>query len=209
MAAGRGERFGGRKQFFDFCSTTVAGASCDLFLNLEGLDKVFLVYPPDMKRGEVEKKAKLNSPVELVRGGDLREKSVEKGLDKVKSKYVLIHDAARPLCPLAVINNVVREMKKSGAAVPALRPSSALARASGSSFVPLDRNSVYLIQTPQGYKSAEIRAAYKNRKSRAYPDSSAVAYEQGIKVKPVEGDRLNVKITERADYEYLCSRKRK
>ena len=202
MAAGRGERFSGRKQFFNFGESTVAGRACSLFKNLEEVTNIYLVYPPDMSFRKVKKEGKIPPGVEFVKGGLIREESVEKGLEKVKSEYVLIHDAARPFCRPEVIKRVIAEMKISGAAAAALTPdSSVVYREEKGSFVTLDRDRVYLIQTPQGYRSEDIRRAYACRGRGGYTDSSSVARQAGIMVKMVEGDKGNIKITRRGDYD--------
>ncbi len=206
MAAGSGERFGGPKQFFSFGPVTVAEKSCSLFRNINGVERVIAVYPSNMTEQQVRREGAFSPGTDLVKGGVLREESVEKGLDAVKTPYVLIHDAARPLCPREVIIRVIEEMKQSGAAVPGINPDSSVRYEKPAESVCLDRNRVFLLQTPQGYRTEDIVKAYKTKKKSGYTDSSAVAEEAGIKVKIVDGDKGNIKITARGDYENIIKR---
>lgn len=207
MAAGAGERFGGRKQFLNLNSSTVLETSCSLFRKIEEVEKIFVVYPPDMSEAEVRERGKFSSMPEFIRGGRLREESVQKGLEKINTDYVIIHDAARPMCPRGVINRVIKEMIQSGAVVPAVTAESTVKIKTRGKIKQVNRNNVFLIQTPQGYRSKEIREAYKRRKNGRYTDSSSIAQEAGIKVKIVKGDKRNIKITDSFDYKRIIREK--
>ncbi len=206
MAAGSGERFGGLKQFLSFGTVTVAEKSCSLFRDIDGIARIIVVYPPGMTEQQARLQGGFSPETELVSGGRIREESVEKGLNTVKTPYVLIHDAARPNCPADVILRVIEEMKNSGAAVPGINPDSSVRYEKNNESVSLGRNRVFLVQTPQGYRTEDIVKAYKRRKKSGYTDSSAVAEESGIKVKIVAGDKDNIKITGRGDYENIIKR---
>ncbi len=207
MAAGRGERFGGAKQFFSLRGKTIARTSCDLFFGFKEVDQVIAVYPRDLSKERARKLGGFSNETELVGGGKLREQSVERGLEKVKNKYVLIHDAARPLCPPQVIERVIKETCRKGSAVPAVSPSSSVKCMLDGEIRSVDREKVFLIQTPQGYLTEDIRMAYRKRKKKVYTDSSSLAQEAGININLVPGDRKNIKITDRSDYEKICRMK--
>ncbi|MFC2062035.1 IspD/TarI family cytidylyltransferase [Elusimicrobiota bacterium] len=203
MAAGKGERFGDRKQFLKFGEATAVNIAVELFKKVEGISNIFVVYPPDMTEEEFMEEGKPGEDAIMVRGGILREESVKNGLEKVESDYVLIHDAARPACTEGLVRRVRDAAAEYGAAVPGINPASTINYIENGNIRILDRNRVYFIQTPQCYKTSEITTAYNDRKKNGYTDSSAVAREAGIEVKLVEGEARNIKITYRDDYQYL------
>jgi 2-C-methyl-D-erythritol 4-phosphate cytidylyltransferase len=203
MAAGLGERFGQRKQFLDFGDTTVLGWSVRLFKNIEKINNVIVVFPPDMEAEEVRRRGRLDNDVFLIKGGVEREHSVMNGLNAVESEYVLIHDAVRPACTTQLVGRVIESVCQYGAAVPGIKPVSTVKLEESGKFQAIDRNRVFLIQTPQGFKTSIIKNAYENKKSTNSTDSSSVAEEAGIDVKIVEGEKENIKITVPQDYKYL------
>lgn len=203
MAAGRGERFGKKKQFLDFGKTTVLNTSVVLFMNIEEVNQIIIVYPPDMDKKEVIKKGKLCGDLTMVKGGKKREESVMNGLKHVQEEFVLIHDAVRPCCSKRLIKEVLKTTLEQGNAVPGINPFSTVVFFREGEYKLLDRSKVFNIQTPQGYRTSEIIKAYKNRKDFGYTDSSSVAYDYGIKIIIVKGERNNKKITLQEDYEFL------
>lgn len=204
MAAGAGRRFGSSKQFARFGEKRLVAVTAALFLNNTAVDKVYLAYPPDMRAEDFLREGELPEEVIPVPGGDIREISVLNALKSSSADYVLIHDAARPLVPSEVIERVIDTMLKEGAAVPAVKMTSTLKYLNeDGTLSALDRDRVFEIQTPQGYRRESILRAYEGRKSRGYTDSSSVANEAGIRTPLVEGSVKNIKITIREDLEML------
>lgn len=203
MAAGQGKRFGSKKQFLRLGKSTVMDHSVTLFENIERIKKIIVVYPPDMEKEEVRKKAMLQNDIVLIKGGIKREDSVRNGLSEVSSEYVLIHDAVRPACTGGFIRRVIDSTLKYDAVAPGINPFSTVKYTDGEKLKTLDRDKVYLIQTPQGFKTSKIKKAYKEKKSVDSTDSSSVAEEAGIDVKIIEGEKNNIKITVPEDLQYI------
>lgn len=212
MAAGHGQRFGQKKQFLKFGNTTVLGAAVKLFDNIKvrkshkEINRVIVVFPPDMNEYDVRKKGMLSEDIGLTMGELKRKDSVSNGLELVKEDYVLIHDAARPDCSAGTIKRVIEAMFKYGAVAPAIRPSSTVKYLENGRLKPLSREKVLIIQTPQGYRTSEIKRAYQAAGTEEYTDSSSIAQAAGINVRVVDGDNWNIKITLPEDYEYLRGR---
>ena len=203
MASGRGERYGARKQFLKLGRTTVVNRAAHLFKGIREINKIFVVYPPDMNENEVRNVGLIDETITLVQGDEIRENSVRNGLKKVRAPYVLIHDAVRPACSELLIRRVMDAMFKYGAAVCGINPYSTVKYIVDNKLTPLDRNKVVLIQTPQGYKTDLIKNAYDKIMPCTHTDSSSVAQEVGIDVHLVEGEYQNIKITVEEDYLYL------
>ncbi|MBN2407308.1 MAG: 2-C-methyl-D-erythritol 4-phosphate cytidylyltransferase [Elusimicrobia bacterium] len=203
MAAGKGQRYGGRKQFLGLGGTTLLGSSVELFRGFDMIRNIIVVYPDDMDEKEVLEKGKVTGAVTCVMGAEKREDSVLNGLREAVSEYVLIHDAARPVCTRRFVADLAQTVREFGSAVPGINPSSTVRYDEGGKTVILDRKRVYLVQTPQGYRTSEIREAYMRRKDREYTDSSSVMQDAGREVKIVPGDPMNIKVTYPEDYEYV------
>ncbi len=140
---------------------------------------------------------------DVVVGGNERYDSVYNGLSAVNGgddDIVLIHDSARANISLEVISSVIDEAANSGAAIPAVPVKDTIKVVSGGVVVdtPL-RSTLYQVQTPQGFKFKAIKAAYDNMhlsNDTSITDDSMVMEKYGdLKVKIVEGDYDNIKVT--------------
>jgi 2-C-methyl-D-erythritol 4-phosphate cytidylyltransferase len=141
----------------------------------------------------------------LVKGGIKRRDSVRNGLESVQSEYVLIHDAVRPACSQKLASCIYEGVLKCDAAIPAINPVDTVKYRNEGQMTTLDRKNIFLVQTPQGFKTSEIIAAYENSKDPDPGDSSSVAQEFGMDIMIVEGERNNIKITVPRDMEYLVN----
>jgi 2-C-methyl-D-erythritol 4-phosphate cytidylyltransferase len=133
-------------------------------------------------------------------GGEQREDSVRLGLEVIPPnvKYVLVHDAARPFVSAQVITRVLDETKKSGAAIPVVAVKDTLKVVAGDKVVKtLDRSTLRAVQTPQGFRTELLKKAFQKlgRKASTMTDDAAVLEAAGGRVKVVEGDVLNFKVT--------------
>ena len=133
-------------------------------------------------------------------GGKEREDSVRKGMEVIPPgvRHVLIHDAARPLVDPVVIFRVLEGARRSGAVIPVIPIKDTLkVLAKGQVLKTLDRSQIGAVQTPQGFNLGILKKAFAKAGKRAsrYTDDSAVVEAAGIKVRVVEGDMLNFKVT--------------
>jgi 2-C-methyl-D-erythritol 4-phosphate cytidylyltransferase len=119
-----------------------------------------------------------------------------------KCGIAAIHDAVRPLIKKETIKRCINQAIKSGAAVVAV-PSKDTVKIAGRKNVvksTVPRDSVWLIQTPQIFKTKIIVSAYNRLKQfDGITDDSMVAEKAGYKVTLVCGEYSNIKITERQD----------
>ena len=136
--------------------------------------------------------------VSLVEGGAKRADSVSKGLSALSkdTEHVLIHDAARPFVTKKTILDILRELKKHPAVICGLRcPDTLKLVKEGVVRKTLNREDVYLIQTPQGFKKRVIVEAYKKLRKKKFTDDAQMLELLGKRVKVIPGDLLNFKIT--------------
>ncbi len=136
----------------------------------------------------------------VTKGGVEREDSVLEGLRVMPKaiKCVLVHDAARPLVSPEVIRRVLEATAASGAAIPVVPVRDTLKTFSGNRIEKtLDRAHIRAVQTPQGFKLPLLNKAFQKlgRRASKLTDDAAVAEAAGYRVRMVEGDELNFKVT--------------
>jgi len=137
---------------------------------------------------------------ELIRGGAERSDSVLNGLRAIAEGTVLVHDAARPFCPPAVIDRLLTALKDSDGAVPVLPVADTLAFGDGTLDAPVDRKGLLRVQTPQAFHVEDLIYAYEEAGRAAATDESTVMLAAGLKVTTVEGDPMLEKLTTQADW---------
>lgn len=141
-------------------------------------------------------------------GGKTRAASVANGLEDLTPacRYVLIHDAARPLVPDGVIDRVVAEARKGHGAVAALPVVDTLKRvdADGRITATVPRDGLWRAQTPQGFPVEMIVAAHREARARGIhadaTDDAALCEALGHPVHVVRGSERAMKVTEEKDF---------
>ncbi|MGG7644656.1 bifunctional 2-C-methyl-D-erythritol 4-phosphate cytidylyltransferase/2-C-methyl-D-erythritol 2,4-cyclodiphosphate synthase [Rhodovulum sp. YNF3179] len=203
VAAGRGIRAGGGipKQYRDLGGRPVLARTLDVFHAHPAIDRILVVANPD---DAAHFAGCIGHGVETVPGGATRGGSVRAGLEALAGDgvaRVLIHDAARPLLPPAVIDRVLAALDTAPAAAPALAVTDALWRGTAGVVTGVeDRAGLYRAQTPQGFDFAAILAAHRADDGSA-ADDVAVARAAGLDVAIVAGDEANMKLTTAADFD--------
>lgn len=200
MAAGRGQRLGGDspKQYLLLGERTVLARSLALFAAHPRVDRVHAVIHADDRDRYAAATASLALPPPIA-GGATRQESVRRGLEHLAldpPDLVLIHDAARPLTPTAVIGRVIDALAGHEAAVPALPVADTLKQASdGRVTATVPRAGLFRAQTPQGFRFTSILEAHRRFAGAEFTDDAAVAEAAGLPVALVAGDEAAFKIT--------------
>ena len=133
-------------------------------------------------------------------GGTERADSVRAGLAAIGGEVVLVHDAARPFCPPAVIDRLLAALEGQPGAVPVLPVTDTLARGDGLLSEPVERSSLVRVQTPQAFRLESLVDAYRRWAGPSPTDESTVARAAGLSVALVEGDPALDKLTGEADW---------
>jgi 2-C-methyl-D-erythritol 4-phosphate cytidylyltransferase len=156
-------------------------------------------------------KAAIGRPARVVHGGDTRQQSVANALAQVdpETEIVLVHDAVRPFVTVEQIDRVIAEARKRGAAIlgiPAIDTVKEVKRASLPEDVALinatiPREKIVLAQTPQAFRYALLRDAFRaaQKDDVTASDESALVERFGHEVFVVLGSERNLKITRPAD----------
>ena len=146
-------------------------------------------------------------PQRLVAGGFTRFHSVQNALSVVPDgALVAVHDGVRPLIGADKIRELFAAMERCRAVIPVLPvtdtlkvlrkgPDGHLAETGEQA----DRSCLYGAQTPQIFRSEDLKAAYTQSYDTAFTDDASVASRYGIPLSFVEGERYNLKITTKED----------
>lgn len=144
----------------------------------------------------------LSKPVSVVPGGKTRAESVLCGLSAAAMPYVAIHDGARPLVTNEVIAQAVSAAVSCGAAAPAVPVHDTIKRAeSGLVLETPDRSTLFAVQTPQVFRTEEIRSVLRWAIAQGLPltDDCSAMEAAGRPVRLTPGDVKNLKITTPVD----------
>jgi 2-C-methyl-D-erythritol 4-phosphate cytidylyltransferase / 2-C-methyl-D-erythritol 2,4-cyclodiphosphate synthase len=202
-AGGRGARFGGDrpKQLLLLRGRPILQHSVETFLNHPRITEVIVALPDDLALSPPAYLRSGAKPLHVVAGGARRQDSVGNAFARVAphADVVVIHDAARPLVTGAVIDRTIDAALQDGAAIAAVRAHDTVKRAGADGLIAatLRRDEIFLAQTPQAFRIDVLRDAL--RLSVEATDEATLAEKAGHKVRLVEGDPLNLKITTRED----------
>lgn len=203
VAAGQGVRSGGvmPKQYRRIGGKAVIAHAVDALAAHPAIDVVQLVIGRD--QGDLHAEAIGARPLPApVIGGATRRDSVIAGLRAIGADMVLIHDAARPFLPAAVIDRLIAALDTADGAVPALPVADTLARGGGLLGDTVDRQGLWRIQTPQAFRRDAILAAHRAwDPAREATDDAQVARAHGLSIAIVAGDPSLEKLTYAADFE--------
>lgn len=205
-AAGSGSRMGGKinKQYILLKSRPLLAYSLDVFEKMELVDEIVIVAQAreiEYCEREVVKRFSYQKVSRVVAGGLERQDSIWAGLEELNSNtdFVAVHDGARPFVTSELIEEVLKEAVRWGAAIPGVAVRDTLKQVDRDNFVrqTLDRSSVFAIQTPQIFRYCELHKAYEYaREQRVKATDDASLFEKYIgRVKVVPGDYRNLKIT--------------
>ncbi len=209
VSAGRGKRFGDSlpKQFHLIGGIPVIARTLLCFDRSKIIDKICLVID---KRYEdyyhrINKKYKIRKIFNIVHGGKERQQSVYNGLMSSGDGWdmVVVHDGVRPMVTEELLRAVLRAAKKFGSAIPGVKPYDTLKVKSKHSDVErtLDRDIISSIQTPQAFRYDILKEAHIRALKEKYTgtDDAELVERLGKRVKIVEGDYRNIKITTKYD----------
>jgi 2-C-methyl-D-erythritol 4-phosphate cytidylyltransferase/2-C-methyl-D-erythritol 2,4-cyclodiphosphate synthase len=206
VAAGKGARAGGElpKQFARWRGESVLRHSVEA-LAKTGANPIVIAIPAGADALASEALAGVPN-VHLATGGETRQESVRAALESLTASapaLVLIHDAARPDLPRAVIERLLEALADHPAAIPVLPVVDSLAVASDTLMSgSADRAQLRRVQTPQAFRFEDILAAHEAWHGETNAgDDAQVARAAGLEVALVEGDERLRKLTFAADFD--------
>jgi 2-C-methyl-D-erythritol 4-phosphate cytidylyltransferase / 2-C-methyl-D-erythritol 2,4-cyclodiphosphate synthase len=205
VAAGQGERAGQAvpKQFASWRGRPVVRQAVEALASA-GARPIVVVIPKGWEATAKDVLAGLDE-VKLVPGGPSRQASVRSALEELSGNpphRVLIHDAARPDCPPAVVKRLLAALSRQPGAIPVLPVVDSLVRANREMMIGSEeRENLRRVQTPQAFMFAEILAAHRCWSGpQTAGDDAQVAQAAGLAISLVEGDERLRKLTFAEDF---------
>lgn len=214
VAAGSGRRMGGvAKPFLTLCGRPVLAYVLDAFAQCPLVAEMVVVTRP----GEIAEAEKIGREYEkfagAVPGGSTRQLSVRAGLERASGDYLAIHDGARPLVPPACIERVICAAYGCGAAAAAVKVKDTIKVTDDWGYVMQtpERARLWAVQTPQVFEKELLLRAFAAAETVGadYTDDCQLVEAIGGKVRLVEGDYANLKITTPEDMDAAAALLRK
>ena len=175
--------------------------------SIKDINEIIIVFnKKDKKR---IKNLKIKN-IKLICGGKTRQESTFNALKylfkKKSSSRVLIHDSARPNFSIKLLKTIIKNMKNSKAVIPTIKIQDAVKQKFDSGkyeyVTGKKRDDLFLTQTPQAFILREIYNLHKDNSSK-YQDDDISLFVDLNKVKFIEGEKSNFKITDKLDFENL------
>ena len=204
VAGGAGTRMQSKvpKQFMELKGRPVLWYTLNAFLGAYDDLQIILVLKSEfMEHGlAIARTTTYADRIKITVGGETRFHSVKNGLALVESgSIVFVHDAVRCLVSADLIHRCYEQAVQYGSAVPAIHATDTIRIDNGEGPELVDRNKVYVIQTPQTFQSDALKAAFDQPYKDSFTDEASVAESAGMKVHLVEGDHANIKLTRPED----------
>jgi 2-C-methyl-D-erythritol 4-phosphate cytidylyltransferase len=204
VGAGKGERMGGiDKMFMPLEDRLVLSRTINVFELSPYVDQVVVV----LNVGSLERGKRLlvdekwQKVAHVVSGGLRRQDSVKAGLALLQDCcWVIIHDGARPLVPIELVETGLLAAQETGAAICAVPVVDTIKLADDNDFVieTLDRSRLWAVQTPQVFGFDIINQAHRLCANDA-TDDAAMVEQAGYRVKFYMGSYDNIKLTTPVD----------
>lgn len=203
VAAGTAQRMRGiDKMMTPLCGTPLLLRTVRALAASEKITQIIIVTRDDLVSQAAALCADEPKLVSAVPGGSTRAESVLRGLKKVETGLVAIHDGARPLVTTGIIDEAVAAAIECGAAAPAIAVHDTI-KIAANGFVETtpDRSTLFAVQTPQVFRTAQITAALQAAMAQSIPltDDCSAMEAAGKPVRLTAGSEENLKITVPSD----------
>ncbi len=207
LASGKGTRMGAGldKCFLSLGPRPVVAWSLLAFEKCKEVDRIILTVRKDQMvaaRG-LQTMFGISKLEKIVLGGARRQDSVAaalKEIEPVGTRYVVVHDAARPCITPDLIRETLKYAKRFGSGV-AAHPVSDTIKVAGKGMVverTLDRSTLWAVQTPQAFAADKFLAAYERfggAKDTTFTDDASIMEAAGETIRLVKWEAPNLKIT--------------
>ncbi len=202
-AGGTSTRYGNKNKLIETINgRTVIEHTISAFLGFKNITEIIIPTNKGIRK-EFEHLLTDNR-IQIIDGGETRQKSVYNALKKVTNKYVIIHDGARPLIKEGVISLVMDSVLEHSAVSVMTKTTDTIKEVdeNGKIIQTIDRTKLYNTQTPQAFETKIIKTAHRELKDGNFTDDSSMLEKLGIPVYIVIGSYTNIKITTKSDLDF-------
>ncbi|MFW6001448.1 MAG: 2-C-methyl-D-erythritol 4-phosphate cytidylyltransferase [Halanaerobium sp.] len=207
-AAGQGRRMGKNlnKQFLNLLGKPILYHTIKSFVDWgKAAEIVVVLNKEEFDHFDLKIKrffSDMNTRIITAEGGKSRKESVYNGIKALNEdlEYIMIHDGARPLISVDLIESTYQAVKEFDAVSCGVKVKDTIKIVDESfSQQTLNRDSLRAIQTPQAFKTDLIISAHKNCSKDTALDDASLVEELGRNVYIINGDYNNLKITTAED----------
>ncbi len=205
VAGGSGTRMNNAlpKQFIELATKPILQHTIEKFYAYDSSINIYVVLP----KKEMEHWENLcitnNFTIthHIITGGNSRFQSVRNGLNAIQKEeaIVFIHDGVRPLVNVSVLNDCYNTAMQYGNAIPTINLVDTVRQVNETNSISLPRHELKAVQTPQTFLLSEIKEAYLSKESDLFTDDASVYQALNKKIKLVNGNIENIKITSPID----------
>lgn len=203
VASGQSRRMGFDKLAAPLKGIPVLRRTVTAFMEVAAIDHVIVVCPQD--RFDTLLFGDFPKQLTRVDGGKERQDSVRAGLEALREsdKLVAVHDGARPLVTVEMIEKCIDEARQYGAAALARPVTETIKKADHENFTRqgIDRSALWYTETPQVFRSSMLKRAYAGLEEKGVnaTDEVSVVESIGVATKLIQSTSPNIKITHQAD----------
>ncbi len=210
-AAGSGQRMDNKvkKPYITLQGLPLLVYTLRVFDDAQAIAQLIITVSPgdeEYCRREVVERYGIKKMVSVVAGGDRRQDSVRNGLAAVgeKADLIMIHDGARPFVTVRMISDALEVTMRKRAttmAVPVKDTVTVVTKDTGVIERTLERDRLYLIQTPQTFERSLISEAHRRAFTEGFAgtDDASLVERLGVPVSIIRGSYDNIKITTQED----------
>ena len=200
-AGGTSSRFGTKNKLIEKINgKEVIRYTVEVF-EQANVDEIIICAHPSIME-ELKQIFKDFKKVQIVQGGNCRQQSVFNGLRTSECDYVLIHDAARPMVSVELVNRVIDYVQEERALTVATKTIDTIKEVENGRIVrTINRAKLYNTQTPQAFEYNLIMNAHQKLVGQEFTDDAGMLEELGESVYILDGSYKNIKITTQNDIE--------
>ncbi len=212
LAGGEGVRMDADcpKQFLELVGRPVIAHSLAAFAESECITDIVIVCHSDYidRLNDIIKEHGIEKVYTVVAGGRTRQESSFIGVKNcpTETKYVLIHDAVRPLVGIDTIERTLEAAVLKGAVTSAIMAADTIVEVKGGCITGIpSRDTMMRVQTPQGFRYALILEAHEKALSNGIADATddcGLILAMGASVAVITGRTRNIKLTDQTDLEF-------
>lgn len=201
LVAGNSTRFGQNrnKNFESINGKSILSYSISAFDKNQYIDNIIVVIKQD-DRETVQKiinQEETSKKIEIVLGGNSRQESVYNAIRTTKADIVIIHDGARPAIKQEYINAAIEEMSNFKGVTIGVKSKDTIKITDDNGIVvnTTKRSNTWIIQTPQCFDRKILLDLHKKYKETEVTDDCMLLEKGDHKIKIIEGDYTNIKVT--------------
>lgn len=209
LVAGSSTRFGkNRNKNLELINNkSILSYSLNAFNTNKHIDEIIVVVRNEDRENieKIIKEENISKKISIVLGGNSRKESVYNALKNTTNDIAIIHDGARPAIKQEYIDNCLEAMNEYKGVTVGVKSKDTIKIVDDNQIVinSTNRENTYIIQTPQCFDRKLLFELHNKYSALEVTDDCMLLEKDGYKVKIIEGDYTNIKVTTYSDMEVI------